>query len=84
MDGASPDNQRNDRENARRRVLRRPINRSRFSWGLAIIAFFWLFLINMDDISHRGVGTWIARSGYAALGFFWFGFVEWAGSGMPI
>jgi hypothetical protein len=38
---------------------------------LIILASLWLPLIYLDDISGHGAGVWIARVGYAILGFFW-------------
>jgi hypothetical protein len=39
---------------------------------LIILASLWLPLIYLDDISGHGAGVWVARIGYAILGFFWF------------
>jgi hypothetical protein len=39
-----------------------------------VFACLCLPLIYIDDVSGGSVGSWIARLGYAILGFFWFGF----------
>jgi hypothetical protein len=44
-----------------------------FLIALIILAGLWIPLIYLDDISGHGAGVWIARVGYAILGFFWLG-----------
>lgn len=41
--------------------------------ALSVIACLWLALIYIDDVSGHGIGVWVARLGYAFLGFMWFG-----------
>lgn len=57
---------------------------------LLVISAFCVPLIYMDYASHNGVGSWIARIGYAVLAFFWLTFAHgrlkdagWAHSEYP-
>lgn len=57
---------------------------------LLVISAFCIPLIYMDHVSQNGVGSWIARVGYAVLAFFWLTFAHgrlkdagWAHSEYP-
>jgi hypothetical protein len=57
---------------------------------LLVIASVSIPLIYMDHVSKNGVGSWIARAGYAVLAFFWLTFAHgrlkdagWAHSEYP-
>lgn len=59
-------------ENGKRRVTQ--VSPSTFLGALFTLVLLWLPLTYLDDFSGRGFWVWIARLGYAILGFFWFGF----------
>ena len=68
--------QSSDTDTSDDKVERRRTNPSgplAFLIALIILAGLWLPLIYLDDISGNDAGVWIARLGYAVLGFFWFG-----------
>ncbi len=84
MDGAGPEAAMDgemlaDEETASRlqdkdRPKSRPIGPVGFLYALVAIACLWLVLIRLNEASGHGLGVWIARVGYAVLGFLWLGF----------
>jgi hypothetical protein len=68
--------QSSDTDTSNDKVKRRKFNPGSplaFLIALIILAGIWLPLIYLDDVSGHGVGVWLARLGYAILGFYWFG-----------
>jgi hypothetical protein len=57
----------------RRRTRAKPIGPRSFMISLLVIAGIWLFFIYFEDVSGHNTGAWIARLGYAIMGFLWFG-----------
>ena len=58
---------------AKKRSRGEPLGPVPYLVVVLMLACFWLLLIFIEDTSGHGLGVWIARLGYGALGFLWFG-----------
>jgi uncharacterized membrane protein YhaH (DUF805 family) len=68
-----PDEEPNSSTQSISRPRRKPIGPGIFLRALLVLAFLWLVLIRLDEVSSQGPEMWFARLGYAFLGFLWFG-----------